>query len=109
MHVAIYGERCALDTAAVTDLALAESWQSLSDPRWSDADRLVIRMADELYADTNVSDETWKLLCDTWPVPQVIELIFASGVYHLASYFTNTAAVPLEDGQARFPEGYRRK
>ena len=109
MHVAIYGERCELDETAVNDLALAESWESLSDPRWSDSDRLVIRMADELHANTNVSDETWTLLNATWPVKQVIELIFASGVYHLASYFINTTAVPLEDGQARFPEGYRRK
>lgn len=108
MHVTIYGERCDLDEAAVTDLALAESWESLSDPRWSDEDRLVIRMADELYRNTNVSDATWAMLTETWPVPQVIELIFASGVYHLASYFTNTAAVPLENGQARFPEGYHR-
>lgn len=109
MHVSIYGEQCGLDEAAVNDLALAESWQALADSRWSVEDRLVIRMADELYADTNVSDETWGSLIATWPIPQVIELIFASGVYHLASYFINTAAVPLEDGQARFPEGYRRK
>lgn len=109
MHVAIYGARCELDEAAVNDLALAESWRTLSDPRWSDEDRLVIRMADELHADANVSDETWARLNATWPVHQVIELVFASGVYHLASYFINTAAVPLEDGQARFPEGYRRK
>lgn len=109
MHVSIYGEQCQLDETAVNDLALAESWQTLTDTRWSVEDRLVIRMADELYADTNVSDETWALLTATWPVAQVIELIFASGVYHLASYFINTAAVPLENGQARFPEGYRRK
>lgn len=109
MHVSIYGEQCKLDETAVNDLALAESWQTLADSRWSFEDRLVIRMADELYADTNVSDETWALLTATWPVSQVIELVFASGVYHLASYFTNTAGVPLEDGQARFPEGRRRK
>lgn len=109
MHVAIYGERCKLDRVAVDDLALAESWEALSDPRWSSQDRLVIRMADELYRDTNLSDETWQLATNTWPVPQVVELVFASGVYHLASYFTKTAAVPLEEGQARFPDGYRRR
>ncbi|WP_088625974.1 carboxymuconolactone decarboxylase family protein [Oceanicola sp. 22II-s10i] len=109
MHVSIFGEQCGLDEAAINDLTLAESWESLTDPRWSDEDRLAIRMADELYANTNVTDETWALLTRTWPVEQVIELVFASGVYHLASYFTKTTAVPLEDGQARFPEGYRRK
>ncbi len=109
MHVSIYGERCELDDALIQELTLASNWQALTDPRWTDADKLVIRMADELHEKSNVSDETWDLLNATWAVPEVIELVFAAGVYRLASYFTKTTAVPLEDGQARFPESYRRE
>lgn len=32
-------------------------------------------------------------------------LIFASAVYQMAPLFLNSAAVPLEEGQARFPDG----
>lgn len=33
MHVAIFGERCELEEAAITDLTLAPSWEALTDPR----------------------------------------------------------------------------
>ncbi len=108
MHVAIYGERVGLDEAAVDDLTLAPSWRELTDPRWSESDRLAIRVADELHRDANVEDETWARLNETWPTGEVIELIFSAGVYRLASCFINSTAVPLETGQARFPDGYRR-
>jgi hypothetical protein len=41
----------------------------------------------------------------TWPREQAMELIFASSVYHMAAFFLNSAAVPLEEGQTRFPPG----
>ncbi len=108
MHVEIYGERCSLDRAMADELAKAADWQALSDPRWTDEDRLMVRLADELHENANVSDETWAQLTSRCPANQVIELVFACGVYRLASYYTNTTAVPLENGQAHFPEGHRR-
>ncbi|TNE41269.1 MAG: carboxymuconolactone decarboxylase family protein [Alphaproteobacteria bacterium] len=109
MHVSIFGERCNLDEAAIRDLTLAKSWQDLKDDRWSAEDRLAIRMVDELHFNSTISDETWKEMSATWSYAHFIELIFASGVYHLSSFFINSAAVPLEDGQARFPEEYEKR
>ncbi|WP_158970284.1 carboxymuconolactone decarboxylase family protein [Chachezhania sediminis] len=109
MHVAIYGDRCALDRDMCMELATAEDWQALTDLRWTDEDRLMVRMADELHEDADVADATWALMNERWPVSQVIELVFACGVYRLASYYTKTTAVPLEIGQAHFPEGHRRE
>lgn len=106
MHVSIFGERCELDQAAINDLTLAAGWDDLKDSRWSDKDRLAVRMADELHFQSGISDETWTEMSAIWPPSQFIELIFAVGVYHVASFFINSAGVPLEDGQARFPEDY---
>lgn len=103
MHVSIFGEQAGLDDDAIRDLTLAPSWLDLRDARWTDAERLAVRMVDELHFQSGISDETWTRMNATWPPEQFIELIFASGVYHLASFFLNSAAVPLEDGQARFP------
>lgn len=105
MHVSIYGAEVGLDDAAVRDLTTAETWKDLKDPRWTDRERLVIRMADELHGCSTVSDTVWDGLCAEWPTAQVIELLFASSFYTMASYFLNCARVPLEEGQARFPEG----
>lgn len=109
MHVELFGKKCDLDSDAIRDLTFAEGWQSLKDPRWSQEDRLAVRMVDELHDASRISDETWEQMNAAFPPSQFIELIFASGVYHLASFFINSAAVPLEDGQARFPEGYSRR
>lgn len=105
MHVSIYGARCGLDERAIGELTLCPSWRDLSEGLWTSAERLVVRMVDELHLHCTVSDDTWALLDAQWPREQVMELIFASSFYHMAAFFLNTAAVPLEAGQARFPAG----
>lgn len=108
MHVSIFGEKVSLDEEAIADLTLAKTWRDLKDPRWSKEDKLSIRMVDELHETSTISDETWAEMSVTWPPAQFIELIFASGVYHLSSFFLNAAGVPLEGGQTRFPREYKR-
>lgn len=105
MHVSIYGDKCALTEAQVLDLTQAASWNDLQPALWSDAERLVVRMVDELHHHSTVADDTWQQLSATWPREQVVELVFASSFYHMAAFFLNTAAVPLEDGARRFPPG----
>lgn len=103
MHVSIYGERCRMSEAQVLDLTRAPSWQALAEPDWSPAERLIVRMVDELHRHATVADDTWQQLVATWPQTQVVELVLASGFYHMAAFFLNTTAVPLEDGSRRFP------
>lgn len=105
MHVSIYGERCALTAAQIQALTCAASWRDLSDALWTPAERLIVRMVDELHQHSTVADDTWQALNATWPQEQVMELVFASSFYHMAAFFLNTAAVPLEDGAQRFPPG----
>ena len=105
MHVSIYGEKCRLSEEQVLELTTAASWRDLQTSVWSGPERLVVRMVDELHHHATVSDETWAALAAHWPREQVIELIFASSFYHMAAFFLNSAAVPLEEGARRFPPG----
>ncbi|PLC07117.1 hypothetical protein CY658_09055 [Variovorax sp. RO1] len=102
MHVSIYADPCGLDAAQVRELTESADWQALSPGRWTDKERLIVRMVDELHHHSTVSDQTWQSLCAGWPQAQVIELIFASSFYHMAAFFLNSAAVPLEPGAERF-------
>ena len=103
MHISIYADRCGLDAAQVRELTGSADWHALSPGLWSDKERLIVRMVDELHHHCTVSDQTWQSLGAGWPQEQVIELIFASSFYHMAALFLNSAAVPLEPGAERFP------
>lgn len=102
MHVSIYADKCGLSEAHVQELTRSASAAALAPALWTEKERLIVRMVDELHHHSTVADETWKLLTDGWPQEQVIELIFASSFYHMAAFFLNAAAVPLEHGAARF-------
>lgn len=105
MHVSIYAHKCGLSEPQLQELTCRTSWTELSDTLWTPAERLVVRMVDELHHHSTVSEQTWQQLLDTWPKDQVVELLFASSFYHMAAFFLNAAAVPLEDGSRRFPDG----
>ena len=106
MHVSIYGEKCGLGETHVRELTGAASWRELSETVWTPAERLVVRMVDELHRHSTVADETWDAMVATWPQDQVIELVFAASFYHMAAFFLNSTAVPLEAGSERFPPGF---
>ncbi|WPB56072.1 carboxymuconolactone decarboxylase family protein [Xylophilus sp. GOD-11R] len=105
MHVSIYADKCGLSDAQIHELTCCASWTELSEGLWTQAERLVVRMVDELHRHSTLSDAAWRELNATWPQEQVMELIFSSSFYHMAAFFLNSAAVPLEAGQARFPAG----
>ena len=102
MHVSIYAGKCGLTAEQVGELTHSTGWNGLTPSLWSEPDRLIVRMVDELHHHSTVSDATWQALSAAWPQDQVIELIFASSFYHMAAFFLNAAAVPLEQGAERF-------
>ena len=74
------------------------------DPVWSDAERAVFRLADELHRTCTVSDELFEELEQHFDAPQIVELCLTSGWYHAISYVINAARTPLEPWAARFPQ-----
>ena len=72
-------------------------------PCWTDSDRLLIRMVDELHDSGRLSDELWTVdgrAMDSRTAPQPDG---PDGWYHLISFVANAARVPLEEFGARFP------
>ena len=63
---------------------------------WSDIDRAVMKMADELRYDAIISDETWAELHKVYDDNQVMELLFTAAQYQLVSMALNTLGIQIE-------------
>lgn len=70
---------------------------------WTDHERALLNAADELHADSFISDATWQELAKTYDTEQLIDLVFAIGQYTLVSMALNTLGVQLDDGFEGFP------
>jgi 4-carboxymuconolactone decarboxylase len=76
---------------------------SPDDPSWSEAERAVVRLADELHDTADVSGATFEALTEHFSDEQIIELVVTSGWYHTISYVINAVRVQPESWAARFP------
>jgi 4-carboxymuconolactone decarboxylase len=72
-------------------------------PVWSERQSFLVRLADELHDQANVSDDLWSKLATIWDAGQLIELIATVGFYHLVSFTANATGVEHEQAAARFP------
>jgi alkylhydroperoxidase family enzyme len=72
---------------------------------YSDVDRAVIRMADELLDRSEVSPETWAKLEQAFPAEELVELLLAAGFWRMIAGYLKTAKVPLDDGVPSWPQG----
>jgi 4-carboxymuconolactone decarboxylase len=89
-----------------TDEQLAETvGQAAEDRSWSDAERTVYRLADELHRTADISDALFAELEWHFDPQQILELVVTSGWYHTISFVINAARVQLEPWAARFPTG----
>jgi 4-carboxymuconolactone decarboxylase len=76
------------------------------DPKgWSEEDRALVAMADELCADDCVSEETWSALARRWAPAQLVELLVIAGFYRMIAGFLNSTGVQPEDGVPGWPTG----
>jgi alkylhydroperoxidase family enzyme len=75
------------------------------DPCWSDADRLLVRLCDELHDNCTVSDSLWAQLADRYRDDQLLELVITAGWYRLLAGVINSVGIELEPWAARFPTG----
>ena len=82
VHVAFFAQRVALTPAQVLR-------GSADDAAWSEEERLLIRLVDELHDAATISDELWEGLAAAFSVEQILELIALVGFYHTVSFFAN--------------------
>ncbi len=70
---------------------------------WSDDDRALITLADELSDDDSVSDATWAALARRWDEGQLVELLLLAGYYRMVSGFLNGVGAQLDGGVPGWP------
>jgi len=99
VHAVAYGKPLGLTDAQLT----ATVHGSAEDPAFSEHDRLLIRLADELHDTCGVSEELWAELAERFTPDELLELLIIAGQYRLISYIVNGARVQLEPWAARFP------
>jgi alkylhydroperoxidase family enzyme len=73
------------------------------DPIWSERERAVLRLADELHDTASVSDATFAELERYFTHEQILELVVTAGWYHTISYVIDAARVQREPWAMRFP------
>jgi 4-carboxymuconolactone decarboxylase len=99
IHVSYFAERFGVSTEQIA----ATAHGNAQGPSWTERDRLLVRLVDELHDTARISDALWTDLEAHWEIPQVLELIVLAGFYHTVSFVVNGAKIELEDGAARFP------
>ncbi len=75
----------------------------LDQHRWSDEERLVLQVVDELYADDCVGDDTWNAAAAIFDEAEMIHLVMAAGCYRVVSGVLNSCGVQLDDGVPGWP------
>lgn len=82
--------------AGLTDAEIERIKDGPDAHGWSELDALLMRAADELHADSCLSDATWAALAAHYDEPQLIELPMLVGHYHLVAFTLNSLGVQVE-------------
>jgi 4-carboxymuconolactone decarboxylase len=64
---------------------------------WSEKESALLQVADDLFENSVVSDETWETLGKHYSLEQVMDAVFTVGQYNLVSWALNSLGVPLDD------------
>jgi 4-carboxymuconolactone decarboxylase len=93
--------------ALAVGLARAEIERVAEGPEadgWSEADRTLLRAADELNRDAKISSDTWARLAGTYDERGLIEITMLVGQYHMVAFALNSLEVELDEGLEGLPE-----
>jgi len=80
--------------AGLTDVEIASVRTAADAGTWSPAERALLRAADDLHRDDDVTDETWAELASFYEPPALVEILFVVGQYTMLSLVANAAGIP---------------
>src|SRR5262245_1944671 len=83
------------DELRETEMA-AIAYGGASDPAWSQCERTLVRLVDELHDTARISDTLWTELRRHWSPAQLAELLALVGIYHAISFALNGLGVERE-------------
>ncbi len=96
--------RIAKSSAGLTDEDVHRIAEGPNAAGWSDFERTLLRMVDELRYDTIVSDVTWLALHAEYSDQQIMESVFTAAQYQLVSMMLNSLGIQLDpELQDRLP------
>lgn len=79
------------------------------DAGWGAWDATVLRATDELYRDSFLSDESWRLMSMRYDLQQLLDIIFTGSEFIMLSMLANSVGVQPDDRWPdRFPVGVTR-
>jgi 4-carboxymuconolactone decarboxylase len=90
-------------TVGVTDDEIERVAAGPDAPGWDPFDAALLRAADELHADQSLTDATFRALAERYSEPQLLDLVFAVGQYHVVSMVLNSLRVERDDGVTGVP------
>lgn len=97
--------RIAKSSAGMTDAEVHRIAEGPNAPGWTDFERTLLRMVDELRYETMISDATWKALKTKYSDQQIMESLFTAAQYQLVSMALNSLGVQLDPALAdRLPK-----
>jgi len=85
-------------TVEVTDEEIERVKAGPDAEGWDESDAALLRAADELHTDAEISDETWGSLAARYNERQLIEVPMLIGHYHMVAFTLNSLGVELEPG-----------
>lgn len=85
VHIAFFAEKIDLSPEQIRSIVSGTS----SDDCWSEAEKSILKMCEELHTTSSVSDETYTSLSKFWDESQVIEAVAVAGYYKMISFLVN--------------------
>jgi alkylhydroperoxidase family enzyme len=72
---------------------------------YSEIDRAVLQLADELHEHAEVTHSTWAVLEKSFTSEELVELLLIAGFWRMAAGFAKSAKIPLDAGVPSWPDG----
>jgi alkylhydroperoxidase family enzyme len=66
---------------------------AVEDGGWTPAEAALLRAADELAIDCDITDDTWAELAAHYDEPALVEIVFVVGQYTMLSMFANAIGI----------------
>ncbi len=99
-----WGQHVAIGrTVGLTDDDITRIAEGPDAAGWAPNDALLLRAADELHTDQNVTNSTYHALAAHYSEQQLLDLVFTVGQYHLVSMALNVAGVERDDNVSGVP------
>lgn len=79
--------------AGVTEETIRRLRDQATEDELSLDDRLLLAIADEVFEDDCVSDETWEAASQLWDHAQLVELVMSAGFFRMAAAAINSVGL----------------